>query len=53
VGRLPCSGSSRPLIHETDVKEAFRAASGNVREALFLLYDTFEARARPERKPAA
>lgn len=53
VGRLPGSDSTPRLIHETDLEEAFRAASGDVREALFLLYDTFEARARREREPAA
>lgn len=35
-----------PAVIEGDVDEAFREASGNIREALFLLYDRFEDRAR-------
>jgi hypothetical protein len=35
------------------MRKAFHAASGNIREALFLLYDTFEARARLRREGPA
>lgn len=52
VARLPCGDSGPRLIHDSDMRNAFRAASGNIREALFLLYDTFEARARIRRAGA-
>lgn len=49
VARLPCGDPAARLIDEIDMQHAFRRASGNVREALFLLYDTFEARSRAGR----
>lgn len=51
VASLPGGGCGS--IQEADVQEAFRAASGDIREALFLLYDTFEARARTARQAPA
>jgi hypothetical protein len=53
VARLPVGGSGPRLIHDSDMRTAFHAASGNIREALFLLYDTFEARARLRREGPA
>jgi len=50
VARLPCGDTVMPPILEADVQRAFRDASGDIREALFLLYDTFEARARSVRE---
>lgn len=35
-----------PAIGQHDVEEAFQRAAGDIREALFLLYDRFEERAR-------
>lgn len=52
VARLPRDAGA-PCIVENDVEEAFNRAAGNIREALFLLYDTFEARARLVRKASA
>jgi energy-coupling factor transporter ATP-binding protein EcfA2 len=52
VARLPCGGAGSWPIHEADVDEAFRAAAGDIREALFLLYDTFEVRTRAVREAA-
>ena len=46
VARLPGADTRTSLIAETDVQRAFRESAGNIREALFLLYDTYEARAR-------
>ena len=53
VARLPAGDSGPRLIHDSDMRTAFHAASGNIREALFLLYDTFEARARLRREGPA
>ena len=48
---LPASGSAGddPVFHELgrqqgEIEEAFTAAGGNLREALFALYDRAEAR---------
>lgn len=46
VARLPCADTDMPPVVESDMQRAFYEASGNIREALFLLYDTYEARAR-------
>lgn len=53
VSRLPCGDPAARLIDEADMQHAFGRASGNIREALFLLYDTFEARARAGRGATA
>lgn len=53
VGRLPSGGAGMPPILEADMQQAFHDASGDIREALFLLYDTFEARARTVREATA
>jgi len=53
VARLPCADTGMPPIGEAEVQRAFRDASGNIREALFLLYDAFEARARAVRDATA
>lgn len=53
VSRLPRADTGMPPIVETDVQQAFHDASGDVREALFLLYDTFEVRARAVREATA
>ena len=45
VARLPCEPA--PAVGELD--DAFARASGDLREALFLLYDLFEQRARSVR----
>lgn len=53
VARLPCSRAGVPAMPEADIEEAFFKSSGDIREALFLLYDTFEARSRADRGPSA
>lgn len=45
VGLLPPHGGS---IHPQDVREAFAASAGDLREALFSLYDLYEAAGRSE-----
>ena len=46
VEQLPAHGGS---ITQGDIEEAFTAANGNIREALFALYDRVEARRSPQR----
>jgi hypothetical protein len=53
VARLPCCRAGVPAMHEADIEEAFFKSSGDIREALFSLYDTFEARSRAGRGPGA
>ncbi len=53
VARLPVDGSGSRLIEDSDTRKAFHTASGDIREALFLLYDTFEARSRLRRESPA
>lgn len=43
VARLPCR-SAEGVIDRCDIDETFQRAAGDVREALFLLYDRFEER---------
>jgi len=53
VARLQVGDSDPRLIEDSDMSNAFHAASGNIREALFLLYDAFEHRARLRREGPA
>ncbi|NDC53213.1 MAG: hypothetical protein EBZ74_02720 [Planctomycetia bacterium] len=52
VARLP-RGDAALVPGAADVDAVFRAAAGNVREALFLLYDRHEVRRRGPAAPAA
>jgi len=53
VASLPPGGPDGPSVDGIEVEQAFRAASGDIREALFILYDAFEARARTARRATA
>jgi len=48
VRHLPdCEQWLGPLVSAADIEEAFAGCGGNLREALYDLYDRFEASARP------
>ncbi|MEI6239299.1 MAG: hypothetical protein WCR51_02810 [Planctomycetia bacterium] len=51
VAQLPNGGGLVAPQREQQIEEAFRRAAGDIREALFLLYDRFEEQTRA-RRPA-
>jgi hypothetical protein len=44
VDRLPVQGAFLPNERAVQIDEAFRRSKGDIREALFTLYDRFEER---------
>lgn len=53
VARLTDGADGPPAVVESDLGQAFRGAEGDIREALFRLYDVFETRARAARNATA